>query len=53
MGTARNAHAAWRSLAWEDAEGAVGLAEKVAGMLEQFGEDWRTRDVLTWWMPTP
>ncbi|MFH8582582.1 hypothetical protein [Streptomyces zaomyceticus] len=46
VGTARNAHAAWRSLAREDAEGAAELAEKVAGMLEQFGEDRRTRDVL-------
>ncbi|MFE5548580.1 hypothetical protein ACFQ71_32810 [Streptomyces sp. NPDC056534] len=48
VSTARNAHAAWRSLAREDAEGAAGIAEKVAGMLEQFGEDRRTRDVLTW-----
>ncbi|MFE5896954.1 hypothetical protein ACFQ67_05975 [Streptomyces sp. NPDC056488] len=42
--TARNAHAAWRSLIKEDAE----LAGAVAEMLEQFGETERTRDVLTW-----
>ncbi|MFF5924176.1 hypothetical protein ACFY8C_38500 [Streptomyces flavochromogenes] len=48
VGTARNAHAAWRSLARGDAEGAAELAERVAGMLEQFGEDRRTRDVLDW-----
>lgn len=46
--TARNAHAAWRSLAQEDTEGAAELAEAVAEMLEQFGETKRTRDVLTW-----
>ncbi|MFC8270132.1 hypothetical protein ACFUIZ_31120 [Streptomyces cinereoruber] len=40
--TARNAHAAWRSLAREDAEGAAELAEAVAEMLEQFGETKRT-----------
>ncbi|MFF0561487.1 hypothetical protein [Streptomyces sp. NPDC004266] len=44
----RNAHAAWRALAKEDAEGATELAPLVAGMLEQFGEDRRTRDVLRW-----
>ncbi|WP_432089585.1 hypothetical protein [Streptomyces sp. bgisy095] len=46
--TARNAHAAWRSLIKEDAEGAAELAGAVAEMLEQFGETERTRDVLTW-----
>ncbi|MFE0654732.1 hypothetical protein ACFVZH_40230 [Streptomyces sp. NPDC059534] len=44
----RNAHAAWRSLAQEDTEGAAELAPLVAGMLEQLGEDRRTRDVLRW-----
>ncbi|MFF9691318.1 hypothetical protein [Streptomyces sp. NPDC014623] len=46
--TARNAHAAWRSLIREDAKGAAELAGTVAEMLEQFGETKRTRDVLTW-----
>ncbi|MFF9432007.1 hypothetical protein [Streptomyces sp. NPDC014746] len=44
----RNSHAAWRALAREDAEGAAELAPLVAGMLEKFGEDRRTRDVLRW-----
>ncbi|MFB7454676.1 hypothetical protein [Streptomyces sp. NPDC056194] len=48
MATARNAHAAWRAFAAEDAEGASELAGVVAGMLERFGEDRRTRDVLSW-----
>ncbi|MEV6332248.1 hypothetical protein [Streptomyces sp. NPDC051909] len=48
LAAARNAHAAWRRLTREDAEGAVELAPLVAGMLEQFGEDRRTRDVLKW-----
>ncbi|MFC8983537.1 hypothetical protein ACFU3J_15910 [Streptomyces sp. NPDC057411] len=43
----RNAHAAWRTLAGEDAEGAVELAPLVAAALEKFGEDKRTRDVLS------
>ncbi|MFJ6355033.1 hypothetical protein ACIQKB_36950 [Streptomyces sp. NPDC092046] len=44
----RNAHAAWRALAREDVEGAAELAGLVAGMLEQFGDTARTRDVLSW-----
>ncbi|MEV8628613.1 hypothetical protein [Streptomyces sp. NPDC051079] len=44
----RNAHAAWRALARDDAEGAAELAALVAGMLEQFGDAKRTHDVLRW-----
>ncbi|MFB7359421.1 hypothetical protein [Streptomyces gardneri] len=48
VGAARNAHAAWRSLAREDADGAAELAPLVAEMLENFGENKPTRDVLRW-----
>ncbi|MFE7412713.1 hypothetical protein [Streptomyces laurentii] len=44
----RNAHAAWRALAGEDAEGAAELAGPVVEMLERFEEDRRVRDVLAW-----
>ncbi|WP_411078259.1 hypothetical protein [Streptomyces sp. cmx-10-25] len=46
--TARNAHAAWRTLMKQDAEGAAELAGAVAEMLEQLGETKRTHDVLAW-----
>lgn len=46
--TARNAHAAWRTLMKEDAEGAAELAGAVAEMLEQLGETKRTHNVLAW-----
>ncbi|MGW0121716.1 hypothetical protein [Streptomyces sp. NPDC003327] len=44
----RNAHAAWRTLAREDPEGATELAPLVAGLLEASGDERRTRDVLRW-----
>ncbi|MFD7978763.1 hypothetical protein [Streptomyces sp. NPDC059071] len=48
VAAARNAHAAWRTLAREDAEGAAELASSVIEVLEQFGESKRTQDVLRW-----
>ncbi|GHJ97734.1 hypothetical protein SNE510_72530 [Streptomyces sp. NE5-10] len=48
VSAARNAHAAWRRLAAEDAEGAAEIAADVAAMLERLGETARSQDVLAW-----
>ncbi|WP_436766837.1 hypothetical protein [Streptomyces sp. URMC 123] len=44
----RNAHAAWRTLANEDPEGAMELCETITSALDRLEQVWRTHDVVKW-----